>query len=499
MNIADAYAKFLSVERHTTTSIPGRNPTFEMFSDKGRIITSTAFRRLQTKAQVFSLEKNAAVRSRLTHTLEVSLYGQLIAEKILNKIKDDLTEDQRRIFSSAVENACLLHDIGNPPFGHLGEFAIREWFKENKKKIKYIWRENNINKEDIDKYLESFLHFDGNPQGLRIVTKLLLLNSEDGLNLTYTLIASIIKYLDSKPNTDGDFKKKIGFFETERDIIVDVWRKLGLRYDKDNILQRHPLVFIMEAADDIAYSLSDIEDAIEKNIISPSDFFVEIKKYIQYEMNDMRISSSEKYDLMEDILVIIDKHNKKIRFDKKNNDEVKDIVDFVNFKIDVSSYLVDRASEAYVKNHENIINGYFFESLIEYDKVSKILREALKKYSSKNIYTSHEAVNIELSGFKIIQKILNRFKILLNLSKDNFDRCIEGKVKYGEFALEKRLCTLLPKKHLRAYRFACENNKTYEIIYRTHLIIDYLSGMTDSHAVKIFKMISGYSGENTYE
>lgn len=253
----------------------------EFTSDKNRIIFSSPFRRLQQKAQVFSLETNAAVRSRLTHTLEVATIGISLAEKIADKLVENnlITQDLVLPFIKIIENACLIHDIGNPPFGHFAENAIKEWFKKNWKKL--FFKASKLNKSDLQEapinkeLILDFLHFDGNPQGLRIVCTLQDVPGNFinfGLNLTYSQIASIVKYSGSTSNVDpkNPLNKKAGYFFSEKEKIDKIKRTL-------NFTNRYPLTYIMEAADDISYCLSDIEDGFEKKNTNTTIFFRKTK------------------------------------------------------------------------------------------------------------------------------------------------------------------------------------------------------------------------------
>lgn len=280
------YNKLISDVRRRQSEVQEiRDINQESESDRGRFIFSSPLRRLQQKAQVYSLEDNAAVRSRLTHSLEVSQVGRYVAQLILKKL--DLNNEEPKpkghelAFINFVETACLMHDVGNPPFGHLGEFAIQEWFRERAKDcVRSAGIECGAHSEQLDKYVAEFANFDGNCQGLRIVTRLQWNNDEYGLNLTYSQLAAYIKYVahQSEANEDIEIKKKGGYFLTEEEIVKECWNKLGMAENT-----RHPLVYIMEAADDIAYSISDIEDALEKGLIQLSPFLDDVAQAIDSE------------------------------------------------------------------------------------------------------------------------------------------------------------------------------------------------------------------------
>jgi dGTPase len=473
------YSTLITSARLRETSKKGRDLKDEVRSDGARITTSTAFRRLQTKAQVFSLEQNAAVRTRLTHTLEVAMYGEIIARKVFDKLKSSgyIDEEMRVPFTKSVENACLLHDIGNPPFGHLGEFSIKDWFADEttKDRITDRWAESDVARNDITKNYASFEYFDGNPQGFRYVTRLQWLRDGYGLNLTCTLLASILKYLDTEPNNSETFNKKTGFFETERDKVLRIWDMLGLRVQNNLPAQRHPITFLMEAADDIAYCLSDIEDAIEKGVISERFFHDQLDDEVEGEFwPDNPYKSSE--------------------------DNVAQDANFKIFKIEATNYLTEKVSEIYLDKHPNIIDGSIQKPLLQYDERSRQLLDNLKEIAGSHIFTSKEAVNVEVSGHQIIQQLLEDMMKLLHLSSQDFKSLIDvypGVNENVQKPLEERLATLLPYRHSLAYKHMSEKCPVREPIYRTHLIVDYIAGMTDSHAVKVYNMLQGISANET--
>ena len=265
--------------RSYTTSAVSSDQRNEFQKDYHRIIGSASFRRLQDKTQVFPLDRGDFVRTRLTHSLEVSSFakslGQMIFRYILDHRRDDdITEADIGKICSVLECAGLIHDIGNPPFGHFGEDYVRDWFRRNLPKLE-------LGGKSLDSILTpqmagDFYHFEGNAQALRLLTKLHFLVDENGMNLTYTLLNTIIKY--PVPSTginkkSGNIKdKKMGYYYADREIFEDIVKSTGA------VDCRHPLAFILEAADDIAYKTADIEDAVKKGFMTYSQLVSDLKE-----------------------------------------------------------------------------------------------------------------------------------------------------------------------------------------------------------------------------
>ncbi|WP_460147508.1 dGTPase [Pseudomonas sp. S2_A02] len=460
------YSKIISGSRlRSSTANRDHNIIAETESDKARILFSAPFRRLQKKAQVFPLESNAAVRSRLTHTLEVATVGRQIAQKISKELADASKIADKEAFVNIVESACLLHDIGNPPFGHFGESAISNWFK-NKAKIEGSTFHSQ-RKLNHDYYID-FENFDGNAQGLRIMTKL---QGEDqfGLNLTCSTIAAYLKYTHpehSRNKETNDFHKKPGFFLTEEESLKEVWTKLEIPFNT-----RSPLTFIMEAADDIAYCLSDIEDGIEKEIIT----YEELIKAISSKLSGDTLSF----------------WNNLIDTAEKNSAHVSKF-------ISIRTHLINRSTElaksTFLLNQEAILSGDFFDSLINEDSYEYKVLKAVRDFVARHVYTSPEAEIIELSGNSIITGLLDKLSPLLEMSFANFEHVLNKdvkKVKENGLQIEARLLNLLPEQCKKSYRADSATNPGYEWIYRTHFLVDYISGMTDDFALEMYQKLAG--------
>lgn len=256
----------------------------EFENDYDRILFSASFRRLQDKAQVFPLEKLDFVRTRLTHSLEVSSIGKSLGISIGSRLVKKTINYEEKVTISMVEDisnilACagLIHDLGNPPFGHFGEVAIREWFKNKLCKnedgsynFKYDKYDFNLDKQEA----LDLLNFEGNAQGLRILTKLHFVIDRYGMNLTTGVLSAIIKYPISSLDKENSNLKKIGYYKAEEKIFKEIAE------DTDIWKCRNPLVYILEAADDIAYLLGDLEDAFNKKIITHDIFKMKYEEFI---------------------------------------------------------------------------------------------------------------------------------------------------------------------------------------------------------------------------
>lgn len=418
---------FIKEKRVRTSTGGNRGILIASESDKGRVVNSASFRRLQQKAQVFPLDTNAAVRTRLTHSIEVSQVGRHIAQKIIEKHSGAGNEYIKlAAFVNTIETACLLHDIGNPPFGHLGEAAIKEWFKSKKCPV------------DVDDLKE----FDGNPQGFRLVSLLSGLDSF-GLNLTCTQLLSTIKYpWGSEDKPEG---KKIGLFSADLHTYKKCCDELGWKDGK-----KFPLLYLMEAADDIAYSMSDLEDGLEKNILT---------------MRDIEEAFPE----------------------QKTDDE--NIEAFVSFKTNIINDAVDFVSQNFLDNLDKILQGEDID-LLSVDTEVGALLDKVKNFARENVYSHESAEKVELAGRSIIKGLLNHFSPLLELDEVKFMMLVnrEKGIKKHELDFHIRMFNLLPKRYVDKYLVA---ERGTEKERRAHLIVDYISGMTDDFALEIYQVLEG--------
>jgi dGTPase len=487
--VTSIYKKLLSKSRFRTSEVPDRHILLEAESDRGRLLFCPAFRRLQQKAQVFSMESNASVRSRLTHSLEVAQIGRYIADQISIKlIAEKLASiEECAALTTFVETACLMHDIGNPPFGHFGEFAISEWFRNHGKlAIKKALKDSDeeLTSKTAAKALADFYEFDGNPQGIRIVAKLQRNTDEYGLNLTKTTLAAYLKYVrssgDQKVNINAPFTKKCGYFSTENEIVEGVWKEFG--YTKP---QRFPLAYIMEAADDIAYCISDLEDSIEKGLLIESVAFNEI--YDQWLAT--KLSGTATSDLITEVL------ENAARGSKVSGK----LFTFTDFRTSLNRELVTYAADQYITFHDDILAGSM-TSLISPESPCGRMLDILKGYCRERVYCHESVQKIELAGYRAISGLLEHFSCLLSIGVDRFSCSLNMRKKDEkgrQIVMENKLLTLFPKRYIAAYHDQLlktpkdDNFHVAEWVLRAHLITDFISGMTDDFAIATYQNLSG--------
>ena len=313
-------------------------------SDRGRILSSPALRRLQKRTQVFALELNASVRTRLTHSLEVGQNARFIANIVLQKLKEqDLStyglDGLESVFVSMSEMTSLLHDIGNPPFGHFAEQTINGWISKNLLQILESFECSTTQTKELKERIKKDISdYDGNAQAIRIIAKL------QRLNLSFSQIIAVLKYTRGafedydKKGELSYLKKKSGFYYSEKDFVQKIQEQLSIKPG-----HRFPVTYIMEAADDISYLTADLEDSVEKGIMS----FDEVYNLIKNECE----KQDEKF-----LLAIIKKYYEK---SKKDDEPYQFNMFFTLFRAELVRSLVFHVADVYVQNHEAIFDGSF--------------------------------------------------------------------------------------------------------------------------------------------
>jgi dGTPase len=484
---AQWYRSLITDQRYRgKSSIEGRSIAEEAVSDRARVLYSSAFRRLQQKTQVFTISKDAAVRTRLTHSLEVASVGRWIAQKVVDGKLKALDPLYSSALVSLVETGCLAHDIGNPPFGHFGEAAIRAWFQENWKSAAGQIAEN----KNLQTLVEDFLQFDGNPQGTRILTRLQGLTKKDrnlyGMDLTFSQVLTALKY-PRGPNDDASRWKKAGFFESERPKIEEAWRALNFQ-----VQQRFPLAYLVEAADDISYCISDMEDGIDQGVFTLSDFFSGIQEWIS-EKNPKQPALSELRKSAEE----------RSKDAEKNPSEAKD--HFMRFKTVFSRTMIEEAARLYGDGSSEDIRHGARSGLLDGTDADDLL-EHLKDIARQFLYPADKVQRPFLAGLKVTHGILDEFGRLLKLTQEQFAllrkawKSADRKAVHDQkFETLLPLLDSLPSHYLDVYDSTASDTsllqkwgkETWEWFCRAHLIVDYLSGMTDDFAYRTYQVISG--------
>lgn len=440
----------------------------EFEKDYHRIIGSASFRRLQDKTQVFPLDKSDFIRTRLTHSLEVSSFakslGQNIGENILLYKKDTgFTPRMKEDICSILQCAGLIHDIGNPPFGHFGELAIREWFERNLPVLKFHGKP--IDQMLTERMREDLYHFEGNAQALRLVSKLHFLVDEHGMNLTYALLNTIVKYPVASDEIDpksGNIKdKKLGYYLADAEIFREIQEATGTNG------RRHPLTFILEAADDIAYKTADIEDAFIKGFISYQKLLEELTELqVMYGKSDANTFNPARL-LDELYLRGKDKH-------------VEDPEEYAikNWIVRVQGFLINCATYGFTSNYNEIMAGEYEHDLF-YHTFAEKLMDMLGDLAFREVFTSDTIYRMEVAEATMIDYLMDRF--------------VSAVIKYDDKeekmgTLDIRMVSFISSNYKNAYHFQAQGKSDEERLYlRLLLVTDYICGMTDSYAKRLYQ------------
>jgi dGTPase len=422
--------------------------------DFDRLVFSSAFRRLQNKTQIFPLPGSAFVHNRLTHSLEVASVGRSLGKLIGNSLieKGLIDESNKEFYKYELQNviasACLAHDIGNPSFGHSGEKAISNYFLDNAELI--------VDRRELKTFFEpeewnDLVSFEGNANSLRILTNQFNGKSTGGYRLTYTTLASIIKYPCESTAIDKKNKntKKFSFFQSEKELAKEILSKLNIALvtDKPLVFNRHPFVYLTEAADDICYRIVDFEDAQRLHIIphkEVSEIFFSLIETINRKNDNL--------DSIKNTYSKIDDKNEQIAY----------------LRAKCINTLTLEASDLFIANLNQIMNGQYNNGLLDDLTEKNPNLKSIEKTSVDQIYNHETVVQLEITGYKIMSDLLSLFiPAVLKESKEHKDE---------------KILRLLPK------QFVANNNKNY---FKILSVLDYLSGMTDPYAIELYRKLFG--------
>ncbi|MCB1462162.1 MAG: dNTP triphosphohydrolase [Nitratireductor sp.] len=423
--------------------------------DIERIIYSSAFRRLQGKTQVRAFPNSDYMRNRLTHSIEVSYVGRVLGRLIgswLKRGKHIPDEFEPGAIGDVVHAACLIHDLGNPPFGHVGEYAIRAWFTEHKK--------NSLISEalKIKEHRHDFELFDGNAQAFRIVTQLQNWRHDGGLRLTFPVIGSFMKYPFTATVGKKIYKKqKFGTLMADRQDFKTIAEELGLlrrrheKLDSKNVMYldycRHPLSFLSECADDICYRTTDIEDAVKMGVIS--------------------------FKRGEDLLMNVTISKYRQNYDSIQKDHESDRISYLRSAA-ISSLIEDVVS-TFIQKYDQIITGTLDGNLLDYGKYKSNIKDISNTCRDK-IYVERKKLEIEIGGYNIIHNLMSAYSDVFESLRTN-----------GDYAIGSRqlaLYALLPREITSK-----ASRSPYDLCVQ---MTDIVSGMTDRYAVTAWKQIAGY-------
>lgn len=460
-----------------------RNLSLEHFRndierDHDRILFATPFRRLGDKTQVFPLESIESIRTRLTHSYEVANLARSIGIHIAAKYKNDLPSDAHRTIPAALAAVGLVHDLGNPPFGHQGEQAIRAWFKQNASKLfcengTYCKEVNDDISRLTPQHKTDFLNFEGNAQTFRLVAKLQVIGDDLGLNLTVCTLAAMMKYVvaSDKVNQNITSCKKNGYFASEKKIVDIVREYVGLTG-----VERHPLAFIMEACDDIAYSVVDAEDAVKKGLVSFNDLMNWLRTNVE--------SGGAEDCTINQVCSFSEKEHKQLQCHNLQPGELND-VSMQKFRTYAIHVLVNGVIEAFSDHYENIMNGSLKSSLLDVS-MGGALCKALKLFDREYAYKHQSVLEIELNGYNVIHRLM-----------DFLWQGISQRHKYAEVDSRRKnpFAEYVYSRISRNYRRVFEKNikNSYEhdslpIRYRElQLLTDMISGMTDQFCIDLYE------------
>ncbi len=449
-----------SNRRRTSTMDADHRVEFER--DYDRSIFSTPVKRLQDKTQVFPLEPHDAVRTRLTHSLEVSAVsrglGIAIGKWLLSK--DEISPGMERQIEAIAGTSGLIHDLGNPPFGHAGEEAIREWFgNKGAKKLS----------QDLSKHeqcIQDLLKFEGNAQTLRLVAKLQILADFKGLNLTYGTLSAARKYIAPSHEADDQHKdhamSKPGFFASENDLVEQIEKETGTRG------ARNPITFLVEAADDIVYLVADIEDGIKKGIVT--------WQQIEDQMRSGKANSKNAKEILERKDRILKGGKKKLTPD------LPDDYHGSAFRTAAISILVPDAIETFKRRYSKIMAGAYKGELVEDGRCVGLIK-LFKTIGRTKIYCTAPNLKLEIMGRKVIHDLLDIFWEGASV--------LSSKGELSTVDFPGRIGALLSRNYRQVFCQARTDAPDLPESYqRYQLVTDYICGMTDTFAKQLHEQLT---------
>lgn len=441
-------------------------------NDYATVIGSASFRRLQDKTQVFPLDRSDFVRTRLTHSLEVSALARSLGREIgqelyFRSLAPELDQARVHDLCDILHTAGLIHDIGNPPFGHYGETTIRDWFRRQLPVLEFCGEP--LSKRLSQAQQADFTHFEGNAQALRLLTKLHFLNDDHGMDLTYALLNSIIKYpvssLEIDPSSSEIRRHKLGYFTAETDIFQKISHRSGAGG------RRHPLAMILEAADDIAYRTADIEDAQRKG-------HIEYNQLLEYLAESPRIRAAGRelhlrYDAQLERLRELRAIARQKHLSRPEQYALQ------NWCAELRRLMLADCAQAFADHYDGIMRGEFGRALAE-GRFTGLILDVLGDIAYEFVFSSRAIVQMEISANTIMGGLLDKF----------VPAALVWDTDVPQSSLEPRLISIISDNYKACYkRFARGQSENEKLYLRLLLVTDYISGMTDSFAMTLYRQM----------
>lgn len=400
----------------------------EFHKDYDRIIFSSAFRRLSDKTQVVPFPKSDYTRQRLTHSLEVSCVGRSLATSVYEMVRGEIAEFvSQGDFEAIVAAACLAHDIGNPPFGHFGEKAIQDWAVQT------------LASSDFDELTDAeradLMHFEGNAQSFRVLTRLQMSNRRGGMRLTAATLGALIKYPRTSIAPGDSCYKKHGVFQDDVELFGDVFETAGRVSDEYGQYARHPLALLSEAADDICYAIIDLEDGCKAGLIPVSDALQTLENISSGSTGSDDMSDSDRLSMGRAMVI---------------------------------NELVTQSAGIFQKHMESILNGTFDGSLVQQIPSAKPYSTA-KQMAYEQVFNSERVLELEATGYRAIQGLMEILTTaVLTDSPSGYDLHV------------RKLTKLRTEDGMSLYQ-------------KLLMCTDKVSGMTDRYCIELFRKLSGHA------
>lgn len=458
-------------------------PISDFEKDYKSIISSAAFRRLQDKTQVFPLDQSDFVRTRLTHSIEVSTIakqlGIMITQNKTPYLPLEFAENSalQHDIPSILSCSGLLHDLGNPPFGHFGEVVIGEWFQRTLERDTFQFKGTPVRDLLNQQMKQDLCYFEGNAQALRILSKARWNSGGSDANLTYAVINTLIKYPTSSIDVDAGSEDvrvhKLGFFLSEQPMFEAIRNEVGLCEEGVPSHVRYPLTFLMEAADDIAYATSDLEDGLKKGMFSVDEFCKYAQDCIEkLPQGTKRSRTAELFGKLEAGLAEIPSRNAE-----------SDMVVFQKWIEYVKRWFMYVVAYSFSKNYAKIMDGTYHDDMFAegyHTHSVKILKGAMVEF----VFSAPGILKLELSARKIIASLLGDFIPAVLYWGDE-----EGPYRMSK--ADKKFVNIISDNLKRDYQQAKGEDPIYNLYLRFLMVTDYISGMTDSFAKKLYQELNG--------